>query len=213
MLFNQTHTQLAPSPEFSNSYSRNQQLNSNEYMFGRQQFQASQRQPEFLGENTVYDPHNISSRGISFLISQQENASGDSPTLTTNSERSEITEASTDFNFGGGKHQLVWGQQPDTTQTHLMQQSGYNDMQLLQQHRMFKQLQELQRQQQLQHYGDSRQQNSSNQISAMTKQGTGGQISPVINGTPVNDTSQVFMNWMQRGTPPTAQGVSNRVIF
>jgi hypothetical protein len=213
VLFNQTHTQLASRPEFSNSYSRNQQLNSNEYMFGRQQFQASQSQPEFLGENTVYDPHNISSRGISFLISQQENASGDSPTLTTNSERSEITEASTDFNFGGGKHQLVWGQQPDTTQTHLMQQSGYNDMQLLQQHRMFKQLQELQRQQQLQHYGDSRQQNSSNQISAMTKQGTGGQISPVINGTPVNDTSQVFMNWMQRGTPPTAQGVSNRVIF
>ncbi|KAM3760971.1 hypothetical protein ACB098_01G232600 [Castanea mollissima] len=182
LLFNQTHTQLTPRSEYPNIYSQNQQLNSNGYMFGRQQF-------------------------------QQENASGDSPTLTTNSERSEITEASTDFNFVGGKHQFVRGQQPDTTQTHLMQQSGYSDMQMLQQHRMFKQLQELQRQQQLQHFGDPRQQNSSNQISALTKQVTGAQISPVINGTPVNDTSQMFMNWMQRGTPPTAQGVSNRVIF
>lgn len=139
---------------------------------------------------------------------QQENVSGDSPTLTTNSERSEITEASIDFDFVGLKQQLFWGQQLDTPQSSLMQQSGYNDVQLLQQHIVFKQLQELQRQQQLQHLGDSRQQNS-----ALTKQATGAQISPVINGTPVNDASHMFMNWMQRSTSPAVQGIPNRVVI
>ncbi|KAG6656943.1 hypothetical protein CIPAW_04G056400 [Carya illinoinensis] len=159
--------------EYSNIYSRSQQLSSNEDMHGCHKF--------------------------------QENVSGDSPTLTTNSERSEITEASVDLELVGGKQQLVKGQQLHTPHTHLMQ-SGYNEMQLLQQHVVFKQLQELQRQQQLQHFGDSRQQNS-----AMTKQAAGAQISPVINGTPVNDASHMLMNWMQQGPSPTVQGVSSRV--
>ncbi|KAF5457659.1 hypothetical protein F2P56_021745 [Juglans regia] len=197
--------------EYSNIYSRSQQLSSNEDMLGCHKFLARQRQSEVLGENTVYDPQAITSRCLSFLIPQQENVSGDSPTLTTNSERSEITEASIDFDLVGGKQQLVRGQQLHTPHTHLMQ-SGYNEMQLLQQHVVFKQLQELQRQQQLQHFGDSRQQNSANQISAMTKQAAGDQISPVINGTPVNDASHMLMNWMQQGPSPTVQGVSSRVV-
>ncbi|KAK9924939.1 hypothetical protein M0R45_033280 [Rubus argutus] len=146
---------------------------------------------------------------------EQENASGDSPTLTTNSERSEITEASTEINFVGSQQQLVRGQQQQQgiPQHHSMQQSGYNDMQLFQQHLMVKQLQELQRQQQLQQFGDSRQQNSVNQLSAVTKQAAGVQFSPLINGTPVNDTPQMLMNWVQRGASPAGQNLSNRVSF
>ncbi|KAF5480205.1 hypothetical protein F2P56_000971 [Juglans regia] len=216
LLFNQNYTQLIQRPEFSSIYSRNQLLNSNGDMLGCPKFQAMQRQSKSLGENTVYDPHTITSRGSSFFIPHRENVSGDSPTLTTNSEKSELTETSFDFDFDfiEGKQQLARGQQLNTPQTYLMQQSGYNDMQLLQQqHMVFKQLQELQRQQQLQHLGDARPQNSSNQISAMTKQATGAQSSPVINGTPVNDASHMYMNWMQRGTFPAVQGGSNRAIF
>ncbi|GAV65691.1 hypothetical protein CFOL_v3_09205 [Cephalotus follicularis] len=77
---------------------------------------------------------------------------------------------------------------------------------------MLKQLQELQRQQQLQQLGDARQQNSLNQLSAIAK-ATGAQFSPLINGTPVHDSSQMFMNRLQRDVSPTAQGVSNRVLF
>ncbi|KAK9272955.1 hypothetical protein L1049_003335 [Liquidambar formosana] len=96
---------------------------------------------------------------------------------------------------------------------HQWQQSGFNDVQLLQQHIMFKKLQELQRQQQLQQLGDARQQNSINQLSAITKQAAGGQFPPLINGTPLHDTSQMFMNRVQRGASTAVQGVPNGLMF
>ncbi|ONI19041.1 hypothetical protein PRUPE_3G255600 [Prunus persica] len=215
LTFDKNYTQLAQRPGLSNIQTTDLHLKTNGFMLGRQDFGERQNQLEFLGESTVFSPHNLTSRGLSILQSEQENASGagDSPTLTTNSERSEITEASTEFNFVGKQQQLVRGQQQGIPQLHSMQQSGYTDMQLLQQHVMFKNLQELQRQQQLQQFGDTRQQNSVNQLSAMNKQAAGVQFSPLINGTPVNDTSQMFMNWVQRGGSPAGQNVSNRVIF
>lgn len=213
LTFDKNYTQLAQRPGLSNIQTTDPHLKTNGFMLGRQDFGERQNQLQFLGESTVFSPHNLTSRGLSILQSEQENASGDSPTLTTNSERSEITEASTEFNFVGKQQQLVRGQQQGIPQLHSMQQSGYTDMQLLQQHVMFKNLQELQRQQQLQQFGDTRQQNSVNQLSAMNKQAAGVQFSPLINGTPVNDTSQMFMNWVQRGGSPAGQNVSNRVIF
>ena len=48
-------------------------------------------------------------------------------------------------------------QQPFMPQPHLRQPSGFNDIQSVQQHITFKQLQELQRQQQLQQLGDTKQ--------------------------------------------------------
>ncbi|PQQ13402.1 uncharacterized protein Pyn_31990 [Prunus yedoensis var. nudiflora] len=200
LTFDKNYTQLAQRPGLSNIQTTDPHLKTNGFMLGRQDFGERQNQLEFLGESTVFSPHNLTSRGLSILQSEQENASGDSPTLTTNSERSEITEASTEFNFVGKQQQLVRGQQQGIPQLHSMQQSGYTDMQLLQQHVMFKNLQELQRQQQLQQFGDTRQQNSVNQLSAMNKQAAGVQFSPLINGTP-------------RGGSPAGQNVSNRVIF
>ncbi|XVF14386.1 hypothetical protein REPUB_Repub09cG0054400 [Reevesia pubescens] len=172
-----------------------------------------QNQPGFLGENTGYDQHNLISRGSSIFKSHQENESCESPTLTTNSERSEITEASTDLNFLKGQQQLLNSPQLGIQQPLPMQQSGFNDMPLLQQHLMIKQLQDLHRQQQLQQFGDVRQQNTLNHLSTIAKQSVTGQFSPLINGTPVHEASQMFMNILQRGTSLTTPSVSNRVVF
>lgn len=212
--FDQNYAQLTHRPVLFDSQTSSQELiNTNGFMLGQHNFQARQNQSELFGERTGFLPHNLTLRGLSILKSQQENASGDSPTLTANSERSEITEVSTEFNFVGGQQQLLRGQQPGIPQLDSMQQSGLNDIHLLQQHIMFKQLQEFQRQQQLQQFGDARQQNSPNQHSSITKQASGVQYSPLINGTPVSDTSQMFMNMMQRGASPSVQGISNRVAF
>ncbi|XWS30174.1 hypothetical protein CRYUN_Cryun24cG0095000 [Craigia yunnanensis] len=210
---NQNYTQLSPTLEYSQILSRNHQPNTNGFLLGCQDFEMQQNQPGFLGENTGYDQHNLISRGSSIFKLHQENESCESPTLTTNSEISEITEASTDLNFLKGQQQLLNTPQLCIQQPLPMQQSGYNDMQLLQQHLMIKQLQDLQRQQQLQQFGDVRQQNTLNQLSAIAKQSTAGQFAPLINGTPVHEASQMFMNIVQRGTSPTTPGVCNTVVF
>lgn len=206
-------SKLTPRPENYRNHSRNYQLNINGSLLGNQSFQTMQNQPRVFGEYMGYDQHSLTLRSLSTLKSQPEYESGtDSPTLTANSERSEITEVSTDFNFLRGQQQLASGHQPGIPQPGLMQQSGYNDMQLLQQHMMFKQLQDLQRQQQIQQLGDVRQQNSINQLSAMSKQAAGIQFPP-LNGTPINDASQMFMNWPQLGASSAGQGVANKLIF
>ncbi|OMP07812.1 hypothetical protein COLO4_07020 [Corchorus olitorius] len=211
-LHSQKHTQLPRTLECSQIISRNRQLDTNGFLPGSQNFGIQPNQLGVLGETTGYDQHNLISTGSSIIQLHQEYESCESPTLTTNSERSEITEASTDINFLKGQ-QLLNTPQLGIQQPLHMQQSGYNDMQLLQQHLMLKQLQDLQRQQQLQQFGDARQQNTLNQLSAIAKQSAAGQFSPLINGTPVHEASQMFMNIVQRGTSPTTPGASNRVVF
>ncbi|KAH6761851.1 hypothetical protein C2S52_019284 [Perilla frutescens var. hirtella] len=73
---------------------------------------------------------------------------------------------------------------------------------MLQRQIMFKQLQELQRRQQLQELSNTRNQNYVNQLSSL-KQASGGQFSPMINGTPIQDPSGMFMvgNMMHHGGP------------
>ncbi|KAJ0973890.1 hypothetical protein J5N97_015855 [Dioscorea zingiberensis] len=79
------------------------------------------------------------------------------------------------------------------------QQAGSNDLQLLQQHLMYKQLQEFQRHQQLQQLNQvSRQQNTASQLSTGAKQVTIDPLPTLLNGIPVS--SQMFsgnMNWVQ----------------
>ncbi|XP_073018877.1 uncharacterized protein [Primulina eburnea] len=73
---------------------------------------------------------------------------------------------------------------------------------MLQRQIMLKQLQELQRRGQLQELGDARDQNYINSLSPL-KQASGGQFPPAANGTPVLDSSQMFivgnMGMMQHG--------------
>ncbi|KAG8662373.1 hypothetical protein MANES_01G095500v8 [Manihot esculenta] len=204
--------QLTPKPEYSRSLTINNPPNTNEFLLRCQNFQSNQNQRGSFSESTCYDQRILTSRGFSIFKSQPENECADSPTLTTNSERSEITEASSDFNFLRGQNQFVRDQQLSSSEIHPMQQPGFNDMQLLQQHVMFKQLQEIQRQQQLQQLGDLRQQSSLNQFSAISRQAAGGQFSPLISGTPVHDASPMLRNWMQRGASPGVQGVPNKLF-
>lgn len=207
--FDQNHAQVTLTPQFSKSYSRNQLLNSNGFMFGHQNLLTRQNQKEFLGEKTCYQ-HNLTSKGSSNFSYQQKSASEDSPTLTTNSERSETAETS-DFNFLGEQQHFIRSQQLVMPQPQPRQPSGFSDVHLVQQHIMYKQLQELQRQQQLQRVGDTKQNNSINQLSALAKQASGGQFPPLINGTPIHDASQIFMNLVQRGANQSAQGLPNRL--
>ncbi|CAM8975882.1 unnamed protein product [Rhodiola kirilowii] len=82
-------------------------------------------------------------------------------------------------------------------------QSGFSELQLLQQQVMLKQMQEMQRQQQFQSFADLR------QHSTISKNVEGVQCSPVINGTPVHSNSNMFTNWGQHSGSPTLQGVSS----
>lgn len=206
--YKQSYRISVQSPDNSRSLCKNYQLNSNGSLLGNNNFQTRQNQPGYLCEYTGYDQHNLTPRGLSILKSQQEYESGvDSPTLTANSERSEITEVSTDFSFLRGQQQFEKDHQLWIPQPSPMQQSGYTDMQSLQQqHMIFKQLQDFQRQQQLQQLGEVQQQNSLNQLSAISRQAP-------LNGAPVNDASQMLMNWVQCSASPAAQGVTNRVMF
>lgn len=207
--FDQNHSHRTLRPQFSKSYSRNQLFSSNGHLFGHQTLQTRQNQTEFLGENTCYQQDPML-KGLSNFQLQQKSASENSPTLTTNSERSETAETP-DFNFLGGQQHFIRSQLQGMPQSQPRQAAGFGDMQLVQQHIMFKQLQDLQRQQQLQRLGDTKQNNSINQLSALAKPASGGQFPPLINGTPIHDTSQMFMNLVQRGAPPSVQGLPNRL--
>ncbi|KAJ8750244.1 hypothetical protein K2173_014159 [Erythroxylum novogranatense] len=205
--------QLNSQHKYSSIPAINTPLNSNDLLVGSQNSLSKRSQPGVFGDITCYDQQVLTSRSLSGFKFQQEYECADSPTLTANSERSEITEASSDFHFYRGQQQLLRDQQKATSVAHPMQQSSYKDMQLLQQHMMFKQLQEFQRQQQLEKLGDVKQHNSLNQVCAVGKQAGGGHFSPLINGKPVPDASQMLQNWMQQGARPLAPGMPNKIMF
>ncbi|CAA7031302.1 unnamed protein product [Microthlaspi erraticum] len=81
-----------------------------------------------------------------------------------------------------------------------MQQSGYDEMQLLQQQLMPKQLHALQRQQQ----------NFLNPCSSAVqkKANNTGQFPPLLDAMPLNDSSQMYTNWAQRNASPGQQGTT-----
>lgn len=82
-----------------------------------------------------------------------------------------------------------------------MKQPKFVNAKMLQRQIMFKQLQELQRRQQLQELSNNRNQNYVNQLSSL-KQASGGQFSPTVNGTPMQDPTGMFLgNMMQHGGP------------
>lgn len=80
-----------------------------------------------------------------------------------------------------------------------MKQSGYDEMQLLQQQVMLKQLHALQMQQQ----------NFSNPYSstAQKQANSSRQFPPLLDEMPLNDSSQGYLNWPQRSATPGQQGM------
>ncbi|KAF8106191.1 hypothetical protein N665_0145s0010 [Sinapis alba] len=86
-----------------------------------------------------------------------------------------------------------------------MKQSGYDEMQLLQQQVMLKQLHALQMQQQ----------NFSNPYSstAQKQANNSRQFPPLLNEMPLNDSSQGYLNWAQQHATPGQQGMLDRTMF
>ncbi|XP_010550003.1 PREDICTED: uncharacterized protein LOC104820998 isoform X2 [Tarenaya hassleriana] len=166
-----------------------------------------QNQQGLFLDSLDFNQNNIISGVSSGFKFQQENDSVGSPTLTTNSERSEITEASTDFCLQRRQQDNFSVQQHLFPQNSPMQQSGFDEMQLLQQQVMLKQLQVLQRQQQLQ------QQNFLSPFSPAHRQASSGQFPHLVDGMPLGYASQGYMNWPQRSALPAPQGTLNRTLF
>uniref|UniRef100_A0A2P2LL70 Uncharacterized protein n=2 Tax=Rhizophora mucronata TaxID=61149 RepID=A0A2P2LL70_RHIMU len=209
-------------PGFATSQSQSQQTTLNGCMPGYQAFATRQNEANFVGVDTEADQHNSTSRGFSIPESQlgivPENQK-------RNSARMDFTESPVNFDFFGGQHQMG-SQHPGMLQSLPRQQSGINEMQLLQQEVILKQMQEIQRQQQLQkqqlQQQQARQLHSSNQVSSFAQHPPNSQSQGLINGIRIHDASnyswppELMMaspNWPQRGMSPVMQGTSSGLMF
>lgn len=204
--------QTTARPEFSRSLSQShhEQPNSNGYMYGRQNFQTRPDEANFLGVDTEYGRNNnVNQRGFPFYESQQEAVADQTP---KNPIRPESSEAHGSFDLFGGQHQQMNSQYPGLMQP-LQQQSGFGEIQQLQQQLMLRKMQELQRQelqrQEFQRQEVIRQQNSLNQPSSFVRQASGSHSHGLVNGTPTSDSSAYGWaepapsntNWLHRASP------------
>ncbi|KAI4343944.1 hypothetical protein L6164_011232 [Bauhinia variegata] len=208
-------TQPNARPESGRHQASNQQTAVNGYMQGHQAFLARQNETGILGVDTESDWHSLP-RGLSALESQGSGLE----LYKKNMTRSDASESPVNFDFLGGQ-QNISGRHPGMLQSLPRQQTGINDMQLLQQQVMLTQMQELQRQQQL-HQLEARQQSSMNPASSISKQTVGNQSASLINGIPINEPSNLMWqpeviasnaNWLQRGASPVMQGSSNGLML
>ncbi|KAI3673361.1 hypothetical protein L6452_39479 [Arctium lappa] len=221
-------TQASARPEFARSLSHREQPNSNGYMYGRQSFQTRPDEANFLGVDTEYGRNNVNQRGFPFCESQQEAGSEQTP---KDPFRSETSEAHGSFDLFGGQHQMN-SQYPGSMQPLQQQQSGFGDIQQLQQQLMLRKMQELQRQelqrqelhrqdlqrqelqrQELQRQEDlrqleARQQNSLNQASSFARQASGSHPHGLVNGTPTSDSSGYAWNELAAGNTNWLQRAS-----
>lgn len=214
-------TQSALKSELVRSQSQNQPT-LNGYMHGHQALQTRQNESNFLGMDSEYNRHNMTSRGLQVLDSQL----GNGPELNKkNSMGSESAESPVNYDFFGGQQQMS-SQHSSMLQSLPRHQSGISDMQLLHQQVMFKKLQELQRQQQLQNpqfqQQEARQPSSINQASSVAKQTAVSHAPGVFNGIPMQEASNYSWqpelmaantNWQQRGASPVMQGSSSGLMF
>ncbi|GMJ14026.1 hypothetical protein HRI_005071800 [Hibiscus trionum] len=223
---NQQHgmnfTQSGLRPEIARSQLQNQSPNANGYFLGHQALQARQNETNFFGVDAA-------SRSLSPLDSQI----GNGPDLhNKNSPRLESTESPVNYDFFGGQQQIS-AQHSGMIQTLSRQQSGMNDMQLLQQqqqqqqqqHAILNQMQDLRRQQLLKpqfQLPDTRQLSSASQVSSTLKHGLGSLSPAPINGLPLHDASNYSWqpehmtpnaNWLQHGASPAMHVSSGGFTF
>ncbi|KAK1407347.1 hypothetical protein QVD17_38961 [Tagetes erecta] len=192
-IFNITQTNSRPEFARNPPQSHHEQPNSNGYMYGRQNFQTRPEEANFMGVNTEYNQNNVNQRGFPFYEAQQESVPEQPP---KNPFRPESSEAHGSFDLFGGQHQTN-SQYPGLLQQPLQQQSGFGDIQQLQQQLMLRKMQELQRQH-----------SSSNQASQFARQQASGSHPPgLVNGNPTSgssgygwtDPAAVNPNWLHRG--------------
>lgn len=203
-------------PELGRVPSQNQQPMLNGSVHGHQMLQPRQNETNFLGMDTESDRHNLTSRGLSTVDSLRGNGLEHSK---KNSARLESSDPPVSFDLFGGQQQIS-SQHLGMLQSLPRQQSGMNDMQLLQQHVMLTQVQEFQRQQQLQQL-EARQESFTNQVSPIAKQAVNHSPS-LITGVPINESSSNVWqpelmagnrNWLQHGASPVMQGSSGGNMF
>ncbi|XP_047160660.1 uncharacterized protein LOC124830856 isoform X1 [Vigna umbellata] len=206
-------------PDSGRNQLPNQQTTVNGYMQGHQVFQSRQNEANILGMDTEADLHGMSnlSRGMSVLESQQ------GPGLEhykKHMTRTDASESPVNYDFFGSQQQMS-GRHSGMLQSFPRQQSGMNDMQLLQQQAMLNQMQELQRQQQL-HQLEARQQSSMNPAASISKQTVAGHSASLINGIPINEAPNLVWqqpevmpnaNWLPHGASAVMQGSSNGLVL
>ncbi|XP_058761531.1 uncharacterized protein LOC131634897 isoform X2 [Vicia villosa] len=205
-------------PDIGRNQTPNQQTSVNGYMQGHQVFQSRQNEANILGMDTGADLHGISSlsRGVTVLESQQGAGLDHYKKSLT---RTDATESPVNYDFFGGQQQIS-SRQSSMLQSFPRQQSGINDMQLLQQQAMLNQMQELQRQQQF-HQLEARQ-HSMIPASSISKQTVASHSASLINGIPINEASNLMWqpevmaanaNWLQRGASAVMQGSANGFVL
>ncbi|KAL1196765.1 hypothetical protein V5N11_024583 [Cardamine amara subsp. amara] len=202
-------TQQPMRSEFSRSALQEHQQLSNGYMHGNLVLQGSPNEANFLGMGVESSRDRLSSRGFT-------------PDLHKIPMRFEMGESPVNFDFFGGQQQLNT-QTPGMLQPFPRQQMTFNDMQLLKQHVMIKQMQDYQTQQQLQKQQlEERQLNSLNLNAVNGSLSSDNQSQPLIGGIPLQDVSSNWSqpdlmtgntNWMHRGISPVVQGSSSGLMI
>ncbi|KAL2482381.1 uncharacterized protein Fot_43825 [Forsythia ovata] len=203
--------QSTPRTDFSKSQSQSEQLDLNGSMYNSQFQHTRQNEAKFLAMDTDSNQrHLINSKGLSIRELEQRSGLDHQPKTLV---RSEASVSPVGFDLFGGQQQMSH-HDPSMPQSLQRQQSGFNDMQQLQQRVMLRKMQELQMQQQLRQL-DSRQQNLLNQNSPFAKHASAHQSSPQINGTPSSDTFHYpwvadlgNTNWLHHGSPTTQESLN-----
>ncbi|EFH49593.1 hypothetical protein ARALYDRAFT_487630, partial [Arabidopsis lyrata subsp. lyrata] len=136
--------------------------------------------------------------------------------------RFDMGESPVNYDFFGGQQQLN-NQLPGMLQPFPRQQMTFNDMQLLKQHAMVKQMHEYQMQQQLQKQQlEARHLNSFNSNAVNGSRSSDSQSHPSISGVPLQDASNNWLqpdlmtgntNWMHRGISPIVQSSSSGLVI
>ncbi|KAG2334505.1 hypothetical protein Bca52824_005685 [Brassica carinata] len=187
--------------EYSRSLLQDSQQLTNGYMHG----QAMPNGSSFLGMDVASSRDNLSAKGFS-------------PNIHKSPMRFEMGESPVNYDFFGGQQQLN-SQLPGMLQPFPRQQMTFNDMQLLKEQAMVKQMHEYQIQHQL-----HKQQLEARQLNSLNSNGVSGnrssnyQSHPLINGVPLQDAPSNNWqpdlmagntNWMHRGIAPVVHGLSS----
>ncbi|KAF8118708.1 hypothetical protein N665_0002s0023 [Sinapis alba] len=190
--------------EYSRSLLQDSQQLTNGYMHG----QAMPNGSSFLGMDVTSSRDNLSAKGFS-------------QNLHKNPMRFDMGESPVNYDFFGG--QQLNTQLPGMLQHFPRQQMTFNDMQLLKEQAMVKQMHEYQIQQQL-----HKQQLEARQLNSLNSNGVSGnrssnyQSHPLIDGIPLQDASSNNWqpdlmagntNWMHRGISPVVHGLSSGLMI
>ncbi|CAE6075257.1 unnamed protein product [Arabidopsis arenosa] len=202
------YTQQPIRSEFSRSLLQEHQQLPNGYTHGNLGLQTMPNGANFLGVDVESSRDRLSARGFT-------------PELHKIPMRLEMGESPVNYDFFGGQQQSNT-QLPGMLQPLPRQQMTFNDMQLLKQQAMVKQMHEYQMQQQLQKQQLGARQLISLNINAVNGSRSSDNQSHMINGIPLQNASSNWLrpdlmtgntNWMHRGISPVVQGSSSGLMI